>query len=69
MNYNYDSNHQGVTIISNLSSVLFDKNEWKTPYTFNPEHFLNEGKFMKRASFIPFSAGKEQCRCFIVLPV
>ncbi|GAA6236430.1 cytochrome P450 2J2-like, partial [Lates japonicus] len=53
---------KGVTIIPNLTSVLFDKNEWETPYTFNPGHFLNEeGKFVKRAAFIPFSAGKRVC--------
>uniref|UniRef100_A0A3Q1BAR8 Uncharacterized protein n=1 Tax=Amphiprion ocellaris TaxID=80972 RepID=A0A3Q1BAR8_AMPOC len=53
---------KGFTIIPNLTSVLFDKNEWETPFTFNPGHFLNEeGKFMKRAAFIPFSAGKRLC--------
>lgn len=42
----------------NLTSVLFDKNEWKTPETFNPEHFLDaEGKFVRREAFLPFSAG------------
>ncbi|XP_063746919.1 cytochrome P450 2J6-like [Eleginops maclovinus] len=53
---------KGVTIIPNLTSVMFDKNEWETPNTFNPGHFLNkEGKFVKRAAFIPFSAGKRVC--------
>ncbi|XP_045905076.1 cytochrome P450 2D20-like [Micropterus dolomieu] len=53
---------EGVTVIPNLTSVLFDKNEWETPVTFNPRHFLNaEGKFVKRAAFIPFSAGKRLC--------
>ncbi|XP_068175512.1 cytochrome P450 2J2-like [Antennarius striatus] len=53
---------KGVMIIPNLTSVLFDKNEWETPFTFNPGHFLNkEGKFEKRAAFIPFSAGKRLC--------
>ncbi|XP_023263812.1 cytochrome P450 2J6-like [Seriola lalandi dorsalis] len=53
---------KGVTIIPNLTSVLLDKNEWETPNTFNPGHFLNkEGKFVKRAAFIPFSAGKRVC--------
>ncbi|KAJ7993349.1 hypothetical protein DPEC_G00271500 [Dallia pectoralis] len=53
---------EGVTIIPNLTSVMLDKNEWKTPNTFNPGHFLNEkGHFEKRASFIPFSAGKRAC--------
>uniref|UniRef100_A0A3B5LMH7 Uncharacterized protein n=1 Tax=Xiphophorus couchianus TaxID=32473 RepID=A0A3B5LMH7_9TELE len=36
--------------------------EWETPFTFNPSHFLNEkGKFAKKTSFIPFSAGKRLC--------
>ncbi|XP_072245748.1 cytochrome P450 2J2-like [Leuresthes tenuis] len=53
---------KGIMIIPNLTSALFDKNEWETPFTFNPGHFLNEeGKFVKRAAFIPFSAGKRQC--------
>ncbi|TNN69261.1 Cytochrome P450 2J6 [Liparis tanakae] len=53
---------KGVTVIPNLTSVMFDKNEWETPGTFNPGHFLNqEGKFVKRAAFLPFSAGKRLC--------
>uniref|UniRef100_UPI0037E7617D cytochrome P450 2J2-like n=1 Tax=Semicossyphus pulcher TaxID=241346 RepID=UPI0037E7617D len=53
---------KGVTIIPNLTSVLYDKNEWETPLTFNPRHFLNEeGKFVKKAAFIPFSSGKRLC--------
>lgn len=56
-----DSDHQGTTIIANLTSALFDKNEWETPFTFNPGHFLDEeGNFRKRAAFIPFSAGEEE---------
>uniref|UniRef100_UPI003AAE8D86 cytochrome P450 2J6-like n=1 Tax=Centroberyx gerrardi TaxID=166262 RepID=UPI003AAE8D86 len=53
---------KGVMIIPNLTSVLFDKSEWETPFTFNPGHFLNEeGQFVKRAAFLPFSAGKRVC--------
>ncbi|XP_078141773.1 cytochrome P450 2J4-like [Centroberyx gerrardi] len=53
---------KGVTIIPNLTSGLFDKSEWETPFTFNPGHFLNEeNKFVKRAAFLPFSAGKRVC--------
>uniref|UniRef100_A0A3B5LR47 Uncharacterized protein n=1 Tax=Xiphophorus couchianus TaxID=32473 RepID=A0A3B5LR47_9TELE len=51
-----------VLIIPNIASVLFDRKEWETPFTFNPSHFLNEkGKFAKKTSFIPFSAGKRLC--------
>lgn len=61
INYDYDCNLQGVIVIPNLTSVLWDKNEWETPFTFNPGHFLNkDGKFVKPGAFIPFSAGEEQ---------
>ncbi|XP_056133846.1 cytochrome P450 2J2-like isoform X2 [Lampris incognitus] len=48
---------KGTVITTNLSSVLFDKNEWATPDKFNPEHFLDsEGHFRRREAFLPFSA-------------
>ncbi|XP_069378849.1 cytochrome P450 2J2-like [Paralichthys olivaceus] len=53
---------KGTGITTLLSSVLFDKNEWETPDTFNPEHFLDaEGQFRRRDAFLPFSAGKRVC--------
>lgn len=54
---------KGTEIIANLTSVMFDKDEWETPDTFNPGHFLNmkEGKFVRNPAFIPFSAGKRVC--------
>ncbi|CAJ1060407.1 Hypothetical predicted protein [Xyrichtys novacula] len=53
---------KGVTVIPNLTSALYDKDEWETPFTFNPGHFLTkDGKFVKPAAFIPFSAGKRMC--------
>ncbi|XP_051803101.1 cytochrome P450 2J6-like [Acanthochromis polyacanthus] len=53
---------KGTSLMPFLTSVLFDKNKWETPDTFNPEHFLDAGgKFVKREAFLPFSAGKRAC--------
>uniref|UniRef100_A0A3Q1GRM9 Cytochrome P450 2D9-like n=2 Tax=Acanthochromis polyacanthus TaxID=80966 RepID=A0A3Q1GRM9_9TELE len=53
---------KGTFLMPFLTSVLFDKNDWETPDTFNPEHFLDAGgKFVKREAFLPFSAGKRAC--------
>ncbi|XP_066533315.1 cytochrome P450 2K1-like isoform X2 [Hoplias malabaricus] len=53
---------KGTCVIPLLTSVLRDENEWKSPNTFNPEHFLDEkGQFVKRDSFLPFSAGHRVC--------
>ncbi|KAL6107458.1 uncharacterized protein ACO6RY_18227 [Pungitius sinensis] len=53
---------KGTSVTTVLASVLFDKNEWATPDTFNPDHFLDsEGQFRRREAFLPFSAGKRGC--------
>ncbi|KAJ8277872.1 hypothetical protein GJAV_G00081090 [Gymnothorax javanicus] len=53
---------KGTVVITSLSSVLRDKNEWETPNTFNPGHFLDsQGQFQGRRAFLPFSAGKRVC--------
>uniref|UniRef100_A0A8C7Y6J1 Cytochrome P450 2K1-like n=1 Tax=Oryzias sinensis TaxID=183150 RepID=A0A8C7Y6J1_9TELE len=53
---------KGTTVIPLLASVLYDENEWESPHTFNPHHFLTkEGKFVKRDAFLPFSAGRRAC--------
>ncbi|XP_077573613.1 cytochrome P450 2J6-like [Stigmatopora nigra] len=53
---------KGSTVLTVLTSVLFDENEWETPHTFNPGHFLDaDGHFVKRKAFLPFSAGKRTC--------
>ncbi|KFP13806.1 cytochrome P450 2J2 isoform X2 [Egretta garzetta] len=52
---------KGTVLLTNLTSVMFDKNEWETPDTFNPEHFLKDGQFWKRESFVAFSIGKRAC--------
>nr|XP_019936553.1 PREDICTED: cytochrome P450 2J5-like [Paralichthys olivaceus] len=53
---------KGTSIMPMLTSVLFDKDEWETPDTFNPGHFLDaEGKFVRKEAHLPFSAGKRVC--------
>uniref|UniRef100_A0A8C0EQW5 Cytochrome P450 2J2-like n=1 Tax=Bubo bubo TaxID=30461 RepID=A0A8C0EQW5_BUBBB len=44
-----------------LTSIMFDKNAWETPDTFNPEHFLENGQYRRQEAFLPFSAGKQAC--------
>ncbi|XP_004446745.1 cytochrome P450 2J2-like [Dasypus novemcinctus] len=52
---------KGTTILTNLTGLHRDPAEWATPDTFNPEHFLENGEFKKRESFLPFSIGKRAC--------
>ncbi|XP_073504153.1 cytochrome P450 2K4-like isoform X2 [Phyllobates terribilis] len=53
---------KGTEVIPLLTSVLYDKTQWKTPYVFNPNHFLDEnGKFVRHDAFIPFSLGRRAC--------
>ncbi|XP_069389881.1 cytochrome P450 2A10-like [Paralichthys olivaceus] len=49
-------------IIPLLHSVLKDEKQWATPWTFNPQHFLDHsGNFKKNPAFLPFAAGKRAC--------
>ncbi|TNN66582.1 Cytochrome P450 2G1 [Liparis tanakae] len=49
-------------IIPLLHSVLRDEKQWETPWSFNPQHFLDQkGNFKKNQAFLPFSAGKRAC--------
>ncbi|EDL30916.1 mCG15468 [Mus musculus] len=52
---------QGTMVLTNLTALHRDPKEWATPNTFNPEHFLENGQFKKRESFLPFSLGKRAC--------
>ncbi|CAO2588149.1 Cytochrome P450 2J3 [Lemmus lemmus] len=52
---------KGTMVLTNLTALHRDPKEWATPDTFNPEHFLENGQFKKRESFLPFSMGKRAC--------
>ncbi|KAM9351531.1 cytochrome P450 2D15-like [Symphorus nematophorus] len=53
---------RGTVVIPNLSSILTEEGQWKSPHEFNPEHFLNDnGEFVKPEAFVPFSAGPRMC--------
>ncbi|XP_004484588.1 cytochrome P450 2J2-like [Dasypus novemcinctus] len=52
---------KGTMILTNLTALHRDPAEWATPDVFNPEHFLENGQFKKRESFLPFSIGKRAC--------
>nr|XP_057930410.1 cytochrome P450 2J2-like [Doryrhamphus excisus] len=53
---------KGSNVLTILTSVLFDENQWESPHTFNPGHFLDaHGNFVTRKAFLPFSAGKRVC--------
>ncbi|XP_040894364.1 cytochrome P450 2F2-like [Toxotes jaculatrix] len=53
---------KGTVIIPNLTTVLNEEGQWKSPHEFNPENFLNDqGEFVKPEAFMPFSAGPRMC--------
>ena len=54
----------GTQVWYNVWSLHFNENEWKEPYCFKPERFLDRaGKLMRTTdqSFLPFGAGRRVC--------
>ena len=55
----YVLSQQDTIILPLLHSVLKEEKQWATPWSFNPQHFLDQnGNFKKNPAFLPFSAGK-----------
>ncbi|KAH0624271.1 hypothetical protein JD844_007957 [Phrynosoma platyrhinos] len=53
---------KGTIIIPDVSSVLYDPEQWETPHQFNPNHFLDkDGNFFCKEAFMPFAAGPRIC--------
>ncbi|XP_034017693.1 vitamin D 25-hydroxylase [Thalassophryne amazonica] len=53
---------KGTMVITNLYSVHFDEKYWNEPEIFSPQRFLdNNGNFLKREAFLPFSLGRRHC--------
>lgn len=52
---------QGTTVLTSLTSVLHDSQEFPNPEIFDPAHFLDDGgNFKKSDYFMPFSAGNKK---------
>uniref|UniRef100_A0AAY4DJ19 Cytochrome P450 n=1 Tax=Denticeps clupeoides TaxID=299321 RepID=A0AAY4DJ19_9TELE len=49
-------------IIPKVSMITESEDHWDSPWSFNPNHFLDKnGNFNTNPAFIPFSLGKRAC--------
>ncbi|XP_077988758.1 cytochrome P450 2F2-like [Glandiceps talaboti] len=48
-------------VIANLHSVHMAERYWKNPQVFEPNQWIEDGKFVVREGFMPFSVGPRLC--------
>ena len=52
---------QGHILMSSLTAVMRDVDEWVEPHNFDPNRFTKDGQMNRSEALIPFSVGKRQC--------
>ena len=57
-NYEIPTGHM---LFASLTAVMQGEDTWSDPQRFDPDRFLDGGRFKKDEKVIPFSVGKRQC--------
>ena len=52
---------KGYMVQPNIWAIHHDPKLWKDPETFNPDRFIEDGKFVTRPGFVAFSTGRRVC--------
>lgn len=54
---------KGTMVMTNLWAIHRDEEHWEQPYSFRPEHFLDETGTVRKhpEGFVPFSTGRRVC--------
>jgi cytochrome P450 len=52
---------KGTNVMANLTYIHYNPDLWSDPEIFNPDRFLEAGKFVPNENLIPFSVGKRFC--------